>query len=73
MIGIVFGWSILQLKQLTLNPDKFEAILIGSQARPRRASAIHELRLDNVSVKLAQSTEPWRDHRQQVATNRTCH
>jgi len=46
------GWQLIEL-----NPHKSEAILNGSQARLRRESAIHELKLDNVSVKLAQLTK----------------
>jgi len=42
---------------LQLNPDKSKAILFGSQAWLRRESAIHELKMDNVSIKLAQSTK----------------
>jgi len=42
---------------LQLNPNKSETILIGSQARLRSELAFHELNLDNVSVKLAQSTK----------------
>jgi len=42
---------------LQLNPAKPDAILIGSQARLRRESAVDELKLANVSVKLAQSTK----------------
>jgi hypothetical protein len=42
---------------LQLNHDKSEAILIGTQARLRHEPAIHEIKLDNASIKLAQSTK----------------
>jgi hypothetical protein len=42
---------------LQLNPDKSEAILIGTQARLRHESAIHEIKLDNASIKLAHSAK----------------
>ena len=42
---------------LQLNPDKSEAILIGTQARLRNESNINELRLNDTSIKLVQSTK----------------
>ena len=40
---------------LQLNPDKSEAILIGTQATLRHESAIHEIKLNEASITLALS------------------
>jgi Reverse transcriptase (RNA-dependent DNA polymerase) len=42
---------------LQLNPGKSEAILIGTQARLRHESAIHEIKLNEASITSALSTK----------------
>ena len=42
---------------MQLNPDKSEAILIGTQARLRHESEIDEIKLNDTSITLAQSTK----------------
>jgi len=42
---------------LQLNPDKSEAILIGTQARLRHEPDIHEIKLNEASITLAHSTK----------------
>lgn len=42
---------------LQLNPDKSEAILIGTEARLRHEPDLHELKLTDTSIVLAQSTK----------------
>jgi len=64
---------VVFLQRITTQHRLIRGNSYRSQARLRCESAIHELKLENVCVKLAQSTkESWRDHRQQVDTNRTC-